>query len=335
MATASPLARARRSTELSLVVMAGMITAIAYTFASLGQYTQIPARIIPFLLTLLGLLLLAHLAVRWFARGADPTLLPLVALLHGIGYVMITRLDPDRLAGLQTTWSIIAIVAFVVTLAVVQRAADLARYRWTFLFLGVALLVLPLVPGVGSSFGGRPHLGEHRPGQLPARRVRQDRLRHLLRQLPRRQPPADRRRDVEGRPVPPPRAAGLPPRAGGVGVRRTRHGRRARPRLVAAVLHPVRRHAVGLHRAGHLPVPRCRAVLRGRVRVVAACSTTSSCGSSIWLDPWGRRLAGRRLPDRAGAVGHVRRWADGHRPRPGKSRYRAGRRERLHLHLDR
>ena len=154
MATASPLARARRSTELSLVVMAGMITAIAYTFASLGQYTQIPARIIPFLLTLLGLLLLAHLAVRWFARGADPTLLPLVALLHGIGYVMITRLDPDRLAGLQTTWSIIAIVAFVVTLAVVQRAADLARYRWTFLFLGVALLVLPLVPGVGSSFGG-------------------------------------------------------------------------------------------------------------------------------------------------------------------------------------
>ena len=113
MATASPLARARRSTELSLVVMAGMITAIAYTFASLGQYTQIPARIIPFLLTLLGLLLLAHLAVRWFARGAEPTLLPLVALLHGIGYVMITRLEPERLAGLQTTWSIIAIVAFV------------------------------------------------------------------------------------------------------------------------------------------------------------------------------------------------------------------------------
>ena len=154
MALAAPLARARRSTELSLVVMAGMITAIAYTFASLGQYTQMPARIIPFLLTLLALLLFAHLAVRWFARGADPTLLPLVALLHGIGYVMITRLDPDRLAGLQTTWSIIAIVAFVLTLAVVQRAPDLARYRWTFLLLGVALLVMPLVPGVGRTFGG-------------------------------------------------------------------------------------------------------------------------------------------------------------------------------------
>src|SRR5262245_66013943 len=98
MATASPLARARRSTELSLVVMAGTITAGAYTLASLGQYTQIPARIVPFLLTLLAMLLLAHLAVRGFARGADPTVLPIVALLHGMGYVMIPRRDPERLA---------------------------------------------------------------------------------------------------------------------------------------------------------------------------------------------------------------------------------------------
>ena len=133
--------------------MAGMITAIAYTFASLGQYTQIPARIIPS-------------CWRCSACCSSPTSpcagSPAAPIRRcspsspcsGIGYVMITRLEPDRLAGLQTTWSIIAIVAFVLTLAVVQRAADLARYRWTFLFLGVALLVLPLVPGVGSSFGG-------------------------------------------------------------------------------------------------------------------------------------------------------------------------------------
>ena len=42
----------------------------------------------------------------------------------------------------------------MLTLAVVQRAVDLARYRWTFLAAGVALLVMPLVPGLGSSFGG-------------------------------------------------------------------------------------------------------------------------------------------------------------------------------------
>jgi len=153
MVSPAPIARARRSTELSLVVMAGTITAGAYTLASLGEFAAIPARIIPFLALLLGLLVLAHCAVRLFARGADPTLLPLAAILHGLGYVMITRLD-EELAGLQTTWSILAIAAFVVTLVVVQRATDLGRYRWILLASGLGLLVLPLVPGVGVEVNG-------------------------------------------------------------------------------------------------------------------------------------------------------------------------------------
>ena len=153
MAVPSPIARARRSTELSLVVMAGIITAGAYTLASLGEFAAIPARLVPFLGLLLGLLILAHLAVRWFARGADGTLLPLAAILHGIGFVMITRLD-ERLAGLQATWSIVAIAIFALTLLVVQRAPDLARYRWILLFLGIGLLIMPMVPGLGFSAGG-------------------------------------------------------------------------------------------------------------------------------------------------------------------------------------
>jgi cell division protein FtsW (lipid II flippase) len=153
MATTSPIARARRTTELSLVVMAAVITAGAYTLASLGKNAVIPARIVPFLAVLLGVLVLAHLAVRFLAAGADATILPLAALLHGLGYVMITRLN-DRLAGLQTTWSIVAIAVFVATLVVVQRAPDLARYRWSFLVAGAGLLLLPLLPGLGFSVGG-------------------------------------------------------------------------------------------------------------------------------------------------------------------------------------
>ena len=133
--------------------MAGIITAGAYTLASLGEYAVIPTRIVPFLGVLLGLLLLAHFAVRWLAPGADPTMLPLAAILHGLGYVMITRLD-DRSAGLQTTWSIVAIAGFIATLLVIQRAPDLARYRWSFLFAGVGLLLLPMIPGLGFGVGG-------------------------------------------------------------------------------------------------------------------------------------------------------------------------------------
>jgi cell division protein FtsW (lipid II flippase) len=151
--TASTYAAKRRSTELGLVVMAGIITGSAYVLAALGRNAEIPPRIVPFLGLLLGLLLAAHIAVRVLAGGADPTMLPIAALLHGLGYVMITRLD-DYLAGLQTTWTFIAIGLFVAVLFLVQRAGDLARYQWTFFFLGSGLLVLPMVPGLGTSVGG-------------------------------------------------------------------------------------------------------------------------------------------------------------------------------------
>ncbi len=149
----SPLARSRRSTELTLVVMAALITGAAYTVTALGTNAEIPPGIIFFVAILLGLLLCAHIVVRLVARGADGTLLPLAALLHGVGFVMITRLD-DELAGLQATWSLIAVGAFVATLLVVQRATDLARYRWLFFFGGAFLLMLPLVPGIGSNING-------------------------------------------------------------------------------------------------------------------------------------------------------------------------------------
>ncbi len=149
----SPLAQRRRSTELTLLVMAALITGSAYTITALGTNAEIPPGIGFFLAILMGLLLCAHVVVRLVARGADGTMLPLAALLHGIGFVMITRLD-DRLAGLQATWSIVAIGVFIATLLLVQRATDLARYRWLFFVAGAGLLMLPLVPGIGSNING-------------------------------------------------------------------------------------------------------------------------------------------------------------------------------------
>ncbi len=149
----SPLARSRRNTELTLVVMAALITGSAYTIASLGSNAEIPPGIFVFVAFLLGLLLVAHIVVRSVARGADGTLLPLAAILHGLGFVMITRLD-DRLAGLQATWSLLGIAVFVATLLFVQRATDLARYRWVLFFGGAGLLLLPLLPGIGNTING-------------------------------------------------------------------------------------------------------------------------------------------------------------------------------------
>ncbi|MGB3736402.1 MAG: FtsW/RodA/SpoVE family cell cycle protein [Ilumatobacter sp.] len=149
----APLAYRRRNAELTLIIMAAIITAAAYTIASLGTNAEIPPGIFGFVALLLGLLLGAHFVVRKFARGADSTLLPLAALLHGIGFVMITRLD-NELAGLQSLWSLVAIGVFVTVLIVIQRATDLARFRWVLFFGGTGALLLPLVPGLGSTING-------------------------------------------------------------------------------------------------------------------------------------------------------------------------------------
>ena len=153
MTTKSPHVVLRRRSELGLVLLAAVITGAAYVLAALGKNATLPARIGPFLGSVVALLLLAHVAVRRLAPGASPLLLPIAALLHGVGYVMIARLS-DRLAGLQATWSLVAIAAFVGVLVVVRRVVDLLRWQWWFLGAGIALQLLPLVPGIGFSSGG-------------------------------------------------------------------------------------------------------------------------------------------------------------------------------------
>jgi peptidoglycan glycosyltransferase len=143
----------RRNTELGLILLGIVITGGLYALASLGRTASLPADIGPFLGIVLVLLGVAHLATRRLAPNADGVLLPVAALLNGIGYVFIARLNED-LAALQATWTAVGIVAFVATLVVVRRARDLERYRWSFALLGIVLLLLPLVPGVGRIING-------------------------------------------------------------------------------------------------------------------------------------------------------------------------------------
>ena len=155
----SPIASRRRNHELILILMAAVLTGGAYLLASLGKTSDIPANLIGFLIIVLGLLVAAHVVTRFLAAGADSTLLPLAALLNGIGYVFIVRVDTrNRLAGLQSVWTFLGIGLYVAVLVLVRRVPDLARYKWTMLFLGASLLVLPMVPGIGTFNGTNARL---------------------------------------------------------------------------------------------------------------------------------------------------------------------------------
>ncbi len=144
----------RRNTELGLILLAVLITGCAYILSALGKDSNIPANLVPFLAALVGLLVVAHVATRYLARGADSIVLPIVVLLNGIGYVVLVRLNAHRFAGPQATWTFIGIGAYVATLIVVRRVNDLRLHHWRFFWLGVVLLMLPLVPGIGREVGG-------------------------------------------------------------------------------------------------------------------------------------------------------------------------------------
>jgi cell division protein FtsW (lipid II flippase) len=163
-------APARRRTELGLIILAVVLTGGLYALAGLGKAGNLPANIGPFLVIIFALLLIAHLAMRRLAPNADPILLPTAGLLNGIGYVFIARLSSHE-ARLQAVWTALGIACFVATLALVKRARDLERYRYSFAFAGIVLLLLPLAPGIGENINGARlwiHLGSFnfQPGEI-------------------------------------------------------------------------------------------------------------------------------------------------------------------------
>jgi cell division protein FtsW (lipid II flippase) len=148
----------KRRTELGLLIFASLLTSALYVIAELGVNSKIPPHIGPFLAILLALSLVAHMANRWLVPQANAVILPLAALLNGIGYVIIARWNPPY-AKAQAGWVAIGILLYIVTLLVVRYSRDLERYRYLLLLIGGILLVAPLffkpIPGEGGPTGAK------------------------------------------------------------------------------------------------------------------------------------------------------------------------------------
>jgi len=150
--------KARRRTELGLLVAAAIIVIATYTLMILGNTAKVPTDVVPLMVVMLLLGGVAHIANRIFVPSAHPVILPIAFLLNGIGYVMIFRIDlglNKSFAPLQAAWTAGGVAAYVVTLAIVRRSRDLDRYRYLLLALGVLLLLLPLAPHpLGATING-------------------------------------------------------------------------------------------------------------------------------------------------------------------------------------
>lgn len=152
--------RSRRGVELMLLVLALAVGVGAYAAVGLGVKGEVPVDLVGYGGWLAGLILAAHLTLRFLAPYADPVLLPLVAALNGLGLAVIYRIDLARgldeggLARQQLIWMTLGVILFVVTVAVVRDHRVLQRFTYTSAFVALVLLLLPMFPVIGHSTMG-------------------------------------------------------------------------------------------------------------------------------------------------------------------------------------
>ena len=158
----------RRGSELQLLVVAVAVGVAAYAAVSVAHDERVDGTVFTYGLSLAALFAVAHAAVRHLAPAADPVLLPLAAGLNGLGLAMVRRLDlaamdtarqravdpPAALAPRQLMWTAVGIAVFVAVLFVVRDHRTIDRYRYTLMAVGLALLMLPALPVIGTEING-------------------------------------------------------------------------------------------------------------------------------------------------------------------------------------
>ncbi|WP_165062754.1 FtsW/RodA/SpoVE family cell cycle protein [Adlercreutzia sp. ZJ154] len=143
----------RRGIELLLLIIAAPIVIVLFAMLVVtgGQELSFNTLGVP-----IGIFLaffIAHLAIRKLAPNADPAILPITFALSGIGIAFVTRLVPD-LASRQLMWLFAGVAVMIVVLLVVRNLDKLANYKYTFMIVGVLLLLSPMLPVVGTEING-------------------------------------------------------------------------------------------------------------------------------------------------------------------------------------
>jgi cell division protein FtsW (lipid II flippase) len=152
----------RRNSELLLLGFATLITVVALLIVETNQEQGLSWDLVTYTLSYLALFVGAHLAIRRFAPFADPVLLPVVALLNGLGLVFIHRLDLSANgnadgpgASQQMLWTLVGVAAFAAVVVLLKDHRQLAEYGYVCGLAGIVLLAIPAVlPGAFSEQNG-------------------------------------------------------------------------------------------------------------------------------------------------------------------------------------
>ena len=145
--------RGRRRTELIMLIFGFALVAFAFANVGYSLKGKLPSSMVEYLGAFVVITVLGHVAVRRLAPWADPLLLPLAALLNGLGIVMTYRLAQQgnllsaplssSATGIQVVYTAIGVGCFVAVLVLVREPRVLQRYTYTLGAVGLGLLALP------------------------------------------------------------------------------------------------------------------------------------------------------------------------------------------------
>jgi cell division protein FtsW (lipid II flippase) len=158
IAAPASVRKIRTRTGLTATIVAIVASVLAYALQGLGLAGTTPANLVTYGVIFAVLALGGWYAVRKLARDADPVLYPTAVLLGGLGLAMLYRLmtarDHPEFATQQAVWLAIALAVLIGTLALIRDIRQLDAYTYTIGLAGLVLLLLPIVPGIGTEVNG-------------------------------------------------------------------------------------------------------------------------------------------------------------------------------------
>jgi cell division protein FtsW (lipid II flippase) len=143
-----------RNRELATLFLAALVASAAFASAWISGLGVVDYGWLPWAGGLAAVFLVAHAFARWIVPDADPTLLPLTALLCAIGLTFVYRIDPYD-GRRQLVWVAVGVAVFVLVLVWLRYDYRvLERYKYVFGVSAIVLLMLPSVPGLGPRVNG-------------------------------------------------------------------------------------------------------------------------------------------------------------------------------------
>jgi len=147
--------------ELVLLLLAGAIVLGGFFLLSTVRHGHLVAGDFRYPALYVGSTLILSLWIGRAAPLADQILLPVVALISGVGLLVVTRLG-DSLGHKQVFWVVLGEVIAAAILVAPRQVNTLRRYKYTGAFLGLFLIVATILAGTDINGSGyRRWIGFH------------------------------------------------------------------------------------------------------------------------------------------------------------------------------